>query len=773
MASAGVDDFSFDIVGGGKRDLAFQGYDSASDPTIVDVRYMIKGSQNVYLTNRGTIAVRPGLKLFGDIDGTEDGVTSSYEFETSTGMSLPLRVLQSGKLQFLYQGTWYLLDTAVNNTDYSWTTWWDNENKTTLLVFVRNDANIYSWSGAISPAVGTISDTGLLIGGGGGAFESIVTSMVAGVITGQDRIEAANNYVENIIERSSLRSAFVLKDNPVDGDLIQLSIVTPSPFKSGTVSVVFLNNISAVGPDPAIGYVLIGANKEATIANLISFFQSPGTTTGTQVGVTSTDLITALGYESSYVQVNSLSTGGTMTWPELGFTNGYPSVGSSIEVDGISYPYTLVSDTYLIHISGTPTAGDIGYQSIQTAVNTPDADFTSDWCISLRNQLIVGSGTSRIVYISSDDNFSDFTNSGDVVPGDPDFVILDEFPVGGIVKGDSAYIAAGDSSWYVVTPNTPIAAFPGTVITTVEKQVGAVKSAAFGHNFIATIGEDIVYLSKDHQLRTLGTLRNIVTPKTPSLSKAVRQELLDEDFTGGALRVVTDQDEFVYITAPISGRDYLYQIRDDVDDVGNLTATRLWQPPQVRNLSRIAIIDGVVLGYSAEFPQLYQLWATNQWHDDTPDGPAPYTKVLRMAYRQFSDKRCELGSFDKVYYEGYILDRSGLTALIYNEYQGATAIQTYVLSDDDGSAVLYGSDGVILIGGKIVGNETIGGGLPDPTYEIDIPKFRVIQNVIQHDCFEYSLELNDSQADSRWEILALGPDMSTSENNPVQLQKND
>lgn len=768
MASNGVDDFSFDIVGGGNKDTAFQGYNSASDPTIVDPRYMILASKNVYLTNRGTIAVRPGLKLFGEIDGTEDGVTSSYEFETSTGVALPLRVLASGKLQFLFGGVWYLLDTAANNTDYSWTTWWDNVNKTTLLIFVRNDTNIYSWTGAVSPAVGAINAAGVFIGGSG-----IYESMIAQIFTGQERIEVANNSGESTLSTSSLRSAFVFKENPLNGDTAEFTVTSVSPFKSGSAGIIFVTQLTGISPSVNVGYVLIGTTKEDTMANLISFFQSPGSTTTTHLGLTDADIITALGYAAFYSQVNSLSIGGVATWPELGFTDGYPSQGSSIVIDGVSYSYSLVSDTFLINISGTPPQGDVGFQAIETSANTPDKDFTNNWCISLNNQLIVGSKTSRIIYISSDDNFADFVNNGDVIPGDPDFVILDEFPVGGIVKGTSAYIAAGDSSWYTVTPNTPIAAFPGTVITTVDKQVGAVKSAALGHNFIATIGEDIVYLSKDHQLRTLGTLRNIVTPKTPSLSKAVRQELLEEDFTGGALRVVTDQDEFVYITAPISGRDYLYQIRDDVDNVGNLTAVRLWQPPQTRNLSRIAIIDGVVLGYSAEFPQLYQLWDTGQWHDDTPDGPAPYVKVLRMGYRQFSDRRSELGSFDKVYYEGYILDRSALSAVVYNDYQGASKIQEYVLSDSDGSAVLYGGNGIILIGGKVIGNGTIGGGLPDPTYEIDIPKFRVVQNVFQEDCFEYSLELNDSEADSRWEILALGPDMGLSENNPVQLQKND
>lgn len=755
----GIDNFDFSLIGVDKA--AFQGYDSEQDPTTLAPEYMIRGSQNVYLKNTGTLANRFGLKQYDTVDGTEDGVVESYDFETSTGMSLPLRVLASGKWQFLFGGVWYTLGT-YDKTAFSFTTWWDNENKENVLIAVNGDHNIYAWGGGIDPAIGAYDSSNAIVMAP--QFNSTTIAL--------DSEDADVLVIDNGEKGNVERAGIVFAGNGTDSQGITYSIAD-TPLGGGTVLIIFSSTLP--GSQMAdTAYIKIGATKEQTAANLLAFLQNPGGSNSQFVGVSDGSLQGAIG-RVTYSMAATLESGQDETWGELGFLNGSPSnTRPAIVVNGITYPYVLAVDKYLVGLSDIPPQGDFAFQAVVTSTDTPDEKFNNDFVITISNsgvgsQIAVGSFTSKLIYISDTDDYANFVNTGDVVYGDPDFAILDEFPVGGIAKDDSGYIAAGNNVWYVITPNTPIpfvSSVGRIVITKVDKQIGATNSAALGHNFIAAVGEDIIYLSQDHQLRTLGTVRNITTPKTPSLSKPVRQELVDEDFAGGALRVI---DEFIYLTAPKTGRDYLYQIRDTVDAVNNVTAARIWHPPNTRNLSRYAVINGMVYGYSAEYPQLYQIWDTGQWHDDTPEGPAPYTSIARLAYRQF-EARDDLGAFDKVYYEGYILPNSDLEAIIYNDYQGATATQAYALSSSDGSSVLFGGDGVTKIGGAVIGTKTIGGGLPDANYANTLPKFRKILNVFAEDCFEYCLELRSTESDSRWEILALGPVATLSLNKPTWLQ---
>lgn len=719
-----IDNFEFDLVGTDqpKSPNAFQGYDSQQDPTTCDKRYMIRGSKNTYLKNTGVITPRPGLKLFGEVDGTEDGVVSSYEWRTPLGDELLIRVLESGKFQVFFNDGWVDIETFTL-TNFSFATWWDTANSQDILIMVNGDESIKSWTGGLA----------------------IVASSTSSTITKT----GTESWLEAGFTSTPLYEAATLNPVPTAagtgyavGDLLYLvpglGVKSPAEVRvdsigvGGAVATYSLTYGGVYGSDPASNTFMAASN---------------GNGTGAQIQIATSNEIAKTviinGVEYSY-------TGGEYTTTLTGVTPDASAIA----------PGSVVAQKILT-IEGQPNTTLIAAFDPRTNI------YTNDFVLSLNNQLIVGSLTSRVVYISSDEDYLDFSNAGDVVPGDPDFAILDDFPVGGIVRGDSAYIAAGNSSWYVVTPNTPVPSNLGTVVTKLEKQVGAANSAALGHNFIGSIGEDIIYLSQDHQLRTLGTLRNIVTPKTPSLSKSVRQELMDEDFEGGALRVI---DEFIYLTAPISGTDFIYQIRDTVDDVGNLTATRLWHPPQERNVSRFFVYQGITYGYSVTYPQMYQIWDTDQWHDDTPNGNAAYTAIARFAYRQFR-LRNELGSFDKVWYEGYILGRSQLLAIIYNDYQGATATQQYILSDIDGSSVLYGGDGVTPVGGALIGAKSIGGGLPYVDYQNPLPKFRAILNVNQEDCFEYALELKSELADSRWEILSLGPNGTADEQNPTWLQR--
>lgn len=772
------DKFKFALTG--NRDVPFLGYNSQQDPTNLSSQYLVGGSKNVYLTNTGTVEVRPGLKRIGDIDISQDGIVASYEFETAGGVSLPIRVLQSGTMQFRFSDVWYDLKT-FDNSRFIFSLWWDDANKKEELIMVNGDSNLYMWTGAFIPAVGaTTSGTSIFMQSTNAAVN------VLSLRSTDDSVNVGSNSPQSPDGTENM-AAIVFDINPPVGS-ITYAIASDGPSKSGTVTIVLAPTLPG-GMSTTSATVLIGSTKEDTLANLLAFLNNPGGSSAGYVGITDADTITAIGYQS-YASVSSLRTGGDTTWDELGFVNSGPSdPDPTIVVDGIDYTYDVIAGNYLVNISGVPTEGDAGYQGIVTTEDTPTADGANDFIVTLNNQLFVGSYSSKVIYISADNGYTDFTNLGDLISGDPDFAIIDELPTGMVVKGQAVYIFAGSSNTYLLTPNVSVpieqpisgSVSHALVVTTVDKQVGAGKSAAISQEFITTVGTDIIYLAQDHQLRQLGIVRNIVTQKTPSLSKMIRQELIDEDFTGGSIRAV---DEFTYITSVVSGRTYLYQVRDDVDNIGNLTSTRLWQPPQEWGISTVAVIDGVVYGYSSTNPQIYQLWDTDQWHDDSiQDVPSPYECTARYAYEN-NGLKTGLVEFDMCYYEGYIAPNSALTGRIRFDYLGGTknddqdGVQDVVISslDEPGGNGNEGQHGMVLFAGEsdaelgvsIVGTDQIGGTIDALK---GFPKFRVIQDILEIDVFEYQVELYSYEADSRWSVKCFGVNASQSVNNPVFLRK--
>jgi len=454
---------------------------------------------------------------------------------------------------------------------------------------------------------------------------------------------------------------------------------------------------------------------------------------------------------------STLTATGSSTWAQLGFST---SSNKTFIINGSSTVYTYTGGETTGTLTGiTPAlpailATDIVIQSVITEANPWGSTvFLCDFLKTIGNQLYCGSYTSRLVYISANNSFTNYTIPAPPVTGSPDLLTLDNNVKGISVRQGNAHITAGLSDWYVVTFQEIAVGSTITRQTVVEKQETAALSAALAHEFIDTVGDDIVYLSQDQQLRNYGSFRNINTAKFPSLSQQVHTELQAEEFIGnGLVGQVKSIGDFIYLTSPVSGKTYLQQTRESLDVAGNIIAERLWHPPQVWNVTRIALIDGVEYGHSTANPQLYQLWNTGQYHDDSPtNDPVPYDVSMCMAYRQHG-RRQGFISFEKVYIEGYILYNSELNLRVRNDYLDPNA-QEIVLSSIDQPPAVFPPINPITIGGDAVGEVPVGGGEVEETI---MPKFRVIADVTDINCFEYQLEIYSNTADSAWEILALG-----------------
>lgn len=456
--------------------------------------------------------------------------------------------------------------------------------------------------------------------------------------------------------------------------------------------------------------------------------------------------------------------------------DGFASTGT-ITINGIDYTYTGGTGTSTL--TGTSdasalTSGLVGIAKVVTTSNKPASGFNNDFIKVIGNRLHCGSYTSRLIYISNSTDFSDFSVPSPRTAGSPELLTLDNTAKAISVRGGNASIFAGTADLYTVSYTDLTVGGTATQQTNVDKKVGASLSGALAHEFVDTTADDIIWLDQGQHLRDYGSFTDSFTTKTPTLSLPIQDELSDEDFTGGHLRIIGNPKlgEVTYITAPNSGRDYMYVVREDVNSIGQIVTERFWQPPQVRNITRFAVIDGVIFGHSNANPQIYQVWDTLQWHDDSPsDESLPYDCIARFAYRS-NGRRQGQWTFDKAYYEGYMTEGSEVGTNIYYDYQGSTNIQSPFINSTASPATFYSGLSAPSIGDASLGDNPLGDGLSEEANDQELlPKYRKITDLNPTDCFEYAQEVYSTAVDSRWELLALGVNPSISENQAVHIRK--
>lgn len=464
-------------------------------------------------------------------------------------------------------------------------------------------------------------------------------------------------------------------------------------------------------------------------------------------------------------------------------TAGFATSGS-VTMNGNTYTYTGISGSTLTGTSDASIepANSIVLSKVITTSNKPtDANdnFTNDFIRVINNQLHVGSYNSRLIYISAFDDYTDFSVPAVRIAGDPDLLTLDSQARGiTIQKGATdvsgkAVISGGLGDWYTVIRSNV------TVGTDLTEEVNVIRSTtadlatALAHEFIEIIGDNILFIDQNNQLREFGIVRNIVNPVYPLLSLDVFTELKNRDLTGGHLRAVSDEnDTMLYLTAPAEGIDYMYEIRSKLDDVGNLQAERVWNPPQVRGVARIAVISGATYGHSNANPQIYQLWNTGQYSDDSPsDEEVPYECHAIFAYLSLPERTGML-TFDKIYYEGYMSQGTTLYNNVYEEYQGSKNILQVTVNKPTNPgmklAKFYTATQTPSLGDVSLGEVPLGEGILSDS-GTNPPKFRAIRGVQAANMFEFALDLFSVDLDSQWEILVLGANMQAANMQPIQI----
>lgn len=734
---------------------------------------------------------------------------------------------------------WYNVQTGLVSSDVSFTTWYDSADQKEILLYVNGQQEINRWDGGIvvlgtaSNAAGIIDfidapnnivdaqfgqyssggngyvvgDILTVSGGNADALLEVDSITAGGVVTASVDANGSGYSIGDIVKAGagSMQALFKVTAIGGGGSVTSIQLLAAGVGNSAAVGLVVTNVAVAGSPSgltitvTAVGNTIAtwhftnnGSGYSASAANSPSA-TTGGTGTGASVWIFSvvTGRVTVPGTDSIF----SLGFSGVLT-P----TNGIGIIsGGSFNVNGVRYSYTVIGDNgfSFLGFNSDPSgiSGGLGVSTVvvtDTSENSTDGDgdahleanFKNDFLNTVGNQVHVGCYTSRLIHISSILHFDHYEILDLRAPGDPDLLVLDS-PARAVWarQGNAvAFGSRGDS--YLVTRTAAIynqdnGAGKNTAYAyeqvVVDKEISSDLSSPASQEFIGSVGDTIVFLDLNNQLRQYGTVRNIVTPVYPILSLDVFDELRGVDFTGGHLRTVADEGgENVYITGPKTGVVYIYNVRYKMDTVGNLTAERNWHPPFVLSVSRIAVIDGETYGHSSANPQLYQVWNTEQYHDDSPsDDPLSYECRAKFAYRNYG-RRQGLIEFDKLYVEGYVNRSTELNGTIYFDYRGSSNQEDIVVSNQDNPATFFGVPNPPSPGDESLGDDPLGDGTNDGGDSEDLlPKFRVIVGLEETECFEVCHEIWSDSVDAQWELLTLGFNAVFTANKPSELmQKN-
>ena len=428
------------------------------------------------------------------------------------------------------------------------------------------------------------------------------------------------------------------------------------------------------------------------------------------------------------------------------------AASGTVVVNGTTYTYTGSAGSTLTGVTPNPTGEANGsgvLQSVVVSSNKPDSSFLTDFIKVINNQLYCGSYTSRLIYISSNTDYTNYTVPSPTVAGSPELITLDGAATGIGVRQGTAYVSFGTGSWASIVFTDITVGTTLTRKTTVDVKPVAIGQAAYAHEFIATVGDNIVYLAQDQQVRYLGSANTAFVTVYPSLSQEIATELMAENFSGGTLTAI---GEFIYVTSPASGKTYLRQERTRLSPEGIVVAERLWHSPFVWNATKIDDLNGTTIAFSNANPQIYDVWDTDQWYDDSPsDEPLPYSCVIALAYRP-TNRRQGLQSFDKNFTEGYLTIGTPIQLTINYDSQGNESILSQYVNSNQYPATTF-SLSPNSLGDESLGDESLGtGGEDEPL----LVKFKTINQFTLVNCFEYQPVYSSNDVNAQWEILAQG-----------------
>lgn len=459
----------------------------------------------------------------------------------------------------------------------------------------------------------------------------------------------------------------------------------------------------------------------------------------------------------------SITKKGTSTWAENRFyttankTLVNPRNGNEHTYTGGEGTDTLTGLNNITDIQ----SGDVLIQKIVIASNEPEADRNNNTIFTWQNQVCVGSDDDEEVYVSANDDYTDFTFSAPRTAGEGAILTLDNAAKGFGELNDKLVVFAGTSSMYQVAPQEITVGSVLTEALKVKKYQTGTNQSAQSQEVIQQVGQSIVYLSFEPALRELVSLEEIQGGAQPrTLSNPIKPDFDGETWENA--HTVWYRNA-LYLSAPTNNKVYILEYVEDAD--GRLR--RFWQAPQTLPIRPFSVFDGLLYGHSSNVPETYKLFDTEQFSDvNSSDEKVAINAIAKFAYRNYDDRVIEK-NFDEHFTEGEIGASTNLELDIKYDFEGEEGVIEKIVDGSD-SGLLFGQIDYNSLGINSLGTQPLGGNLDASQV---ISKFRVIFEIPRTDFTEMQEVYQTNEVDKYWSIISRGVNAQMSRRQNIDIKR--
>lgn len=474
---------------------------------------------------------------------------------------------------------------------------------------------------------------------------------------------------------------------------------------------------------------------------------------------------------------NTITKNGTTTWAQNRF---YTTRNKTVVINGTEYTYTGgESTTTLTGVTPDPSgeaANSVAVQKVITQTDKPNANRNNHTIYNFENQIIVGSEDDEEVYVSANDDYTDFTFSSPRVPGEGALLTLSGTTRAISSLGSYLLIFSGRSTIFRTLYNQLDVGSVLTETLQVKKFDVGEDQGALSQESIIPIGNSLVYMTNEVALRSIDDPENIGGINPRRLSTPIKPDFDAENWftTAGVPDVfMAWYKNTLFVTANQESHMYMLNYIEDAD--GKLK--RYWNPPQILPVGAMSVIEladdngdyrSRLYGHSNAVPETYLLFEGAS--DGVYDGMDVADKIpidAKAVYAYLSDKEGLLKTFDEYYVRGEITPNTDdLLMTINYDYEGGTQVIEQTINGNDEN-ILEGNVQINSLAQQSLAVNPLGSFLNPPS---DARKFRAIKEFAKEDFFEINVSFSTNNVDRYWAIISHGSNAELSRRKPINIK---
>lgn len=436
------------------------------------------------------------------------------------------------------------------------------------------------------------------------------------------------------------------------------------------------------------------------------------------------------------------------TWGEKGFP-----VSGTVVVDGTTYTYTGGGDTgTLTGVTPDPssTVDKKAFEPvIEETLTSVASTYKIDYLGVYRNQLYLGSDTSRLVPVSSGINYKLFTIPATRAAGDPNEFLLDDNSKGFMATKQSMLMFGSNNTVmevkYALSSDQTKEAF------TVDHVINGDNQGSLSARARVSVGGNIYYINRDKQMSVIQITSTLSQSAEVNPSEIIQNDFDSFDWTDAQMKY---WQRHLLVIIPKNNTLMMFDLEQ-----------KIWQAPQIFqniDLGSVSVTkDNRLIGHSYTSNVSYILFDASTNSDV---GVAFPSKAI-FAYNQFGD-RTGLKAFNLYYQDGYISTGGELTRTVMFDYNGAGGIDTKVFKGIETEFISDVEDNVGL-GGAALGERPLSGaGFGAITNE---KRFRYVDPLVAIDFYEMQVSYEMEVIEGSWRIVAHGPNVNAQRNSGNEL----